>query len=100
MDKNILVLLIGGSGSGQTDPFQLLQQDAARAEATTAGVTAEIVFASGFEQLSLIRRRLRDANAPRLDAVIVEPVSIGSTGLILRDLKDATGCVLLNAWSP
>jgi len=100
MAKNVLVLLIGGSGSGQTDPFQLLQQEAARTEAATAGVTAEIVFASGFEQLSIIRRRLRDASAPPLDAVIVEPVSIGSTGLILKDLKDATGCVLLNAWSP
>jgi len=36
----------------------------------------------------------------RNDAVIVEPGSVASMGLLLKELKGKTGLVLLNAWSP
>jgi ABC-type sugar transport system substrate-binding protein len=100
MSKTLLVVLIGRKETGQVDHFQLLQEEEARAEATTAGVLAEIVFAPGFDHLRVIRKRLTDPAAPRLDAVIVEPASVAATGLILKELKGKAGLVLLNAWTP
>ena len=99
VSETILVVLIGRKETGQTDPYQLLQEEVAEAEGVRAGVRAEIVFAPGFDHLRVIRKRLLDAGAPRLDAVIVEPSSVSSMGLILKELKGKTGLVLLNAWS-
>ncbi len=99
VSQTILVVLIGRKETGQADPYQLLQEEVAEAEAARAAVRAEIVFAPGFDHLRVIRKRLLDAGAPRLDAVIVEPGSVSSMGLILKELKGRTGLVLLNAWS-
>jgi ABC-type sugar transport system substrate-binding protein len=100
MDKTILVVLIGSTDAGQKDRYQLLQEDAARAEGVRGQVAVEIVAAPGFDHLRVIRKRLLDRDAPPLDAVVVEPGSVSSTGLILRELKGKIGLVLLNAWSP
>jgi ABC-type sugar transport system substrate-binding protein len=100
VSETIQVVLLGRKETGQADPYQLLQEEVAVAEAAKAAVTVEIVFAPGFDHLRVIRKRLLDAGAPPLDAVIVEPGSVSSTGLILRELKERTGLVLLNAWSP
>ena len=100
MPKRILVLLVGSADTRETDAYQVLQGESAISEAKSAGVVAEIVFASGFDQLRVIRKRMSDTAAPPLDAVIVEPGSVASTGLILQELKGRARLVLLNAWSP
>jgi ABC-type sugar transport system substrate-binding protein len=100
MGKTLLVVLIGRKETGQVDHFQLLQEEVARAEAQRAGMSAEIVFAPGFDHLRVIRKRLADPAAPRLDAVVVEPASVASAGLILKELKGKSGLVLMNAWTP
>lgn len=100
MGKTVLVVLIGRKETGQVDHFQLLQEQEAVAEATRAKITAEIVFAPGFDHLRVIRKRLTEAGAPPLDAVIVEPASVASTGLILKEVKGKAGLVLMNAWTP
>jgi ABC-type sugar transport system substrate-binding protein len=99
MDRTILVVLTGSSATDQTDHYQLLQEAAARTEASKGGVGVEIVFAPGFDHLGLIRKRLQKS-VPPLDAVVVEPASVSSTALILKELKGRAGLVLLNAWSP
>jgi ABC-type sugar transport system substrate-binding protein len=97
--KTVLVVLVGTQETKQTDAYQLLQEESAASEATAAGIKAEIVFAPGFDHLRVIRKRIGDVSAPAIDAVIVEPGSVTSTGLILKDLKAKAGLVLLNAWS-
>lgn len=99
MPKRILVLLVGSADTKEADAYQVLQEESAISEARSAGVVAEILFAPGFDQLRAIRKRMSDPAAPRLDAVIVEPGSVTSTGLILKELKGRAGLVLLNAWS-
>jgi ABC-type sugar transport system substrate-binding protein len=98
--KTVLVLLVGSADTTEADAYQVLQGESAISEAKSAGVAAEIVFASGFDQLRVIRKRMSDTAAPSLDAVIVEPGSVAATGLILKELKGRAGLVLLNAWSP
>jgi len=98
--KTLLVVLIGRKETGQVDHFQLLQEQEAVSEAQKAKFTAEIVFAPGFDHLRVIRKRLSDPAAPPPDAVIVEPASFASTGLILKELKGKAGLVLLNVWTP
>jgi ABC-type sugar transport system substrate-binding protein len=98
--KTVLVVLIGRKETGQVDHFQLLQEQEAASEAATAKMTAEIVFAPGFDHLRVIRKRLTEPGAKPLDAVIVEPASVASTGLILKELKGKAGLVLMNAWTP
>lgn len=100
MDKRVLVVLVGSADAGQKDAYQLLQEEAARAEGARGRVAVEVVAAPGFDHLRVIRKRLRDGDAPPVDAVVVEPGSVSSTGLILRELRGKTGLVLLNAWSP
>jgi ABC-type sugar transport system substrate-binding protein len=100
LGKTLLVVLIGRKETGQVDHFQLLQEEEAKVEAEKAGMAAEIVFAPGFDHLRVIRKRLADPSAPSLDAVIVEPASVASTGLILKELKGKAGLVLMNAWTP
>ena len=100
MPKRVLVLLVGSADTKETDAYQVLQEESAISEAKSAGVIVEIAFAPGFDQLRVIRKRMSDTAAPPLDAVIVEPGSVTSTALILKELKGRTGLVLLNAWSP
>ncbi len=99
MGKTILLVLTGDPG-GETDHYQVLQEQEARSEAAAAGLRLEIVFATGFDHLRVIRKRLRDPEVPPLDAVIVEPSSVAAAGLLLKQLKGTTGLVLLNAWTP
>lgn len=99
MNKTVLVVLIGSKETGQIDHYQQLQEETARIEAGRLGLTAEIVFAPGFDHLRVIGKRLGEGGAPRVDAVIVEPTSVASTDLLLKELKGKTGLVLLNAWS-
>ena len=63
MPKRILVLLVGGADTKETDAYQVLQEEAATSEAESARVVAEIVFASGFDQLRVIRKRVSDTAA-------------------------------------
>ena len=97
--RTILVVLVGSEGAGEADAYQLLQQDAAHEEARRASLAAEIVLAPGFDHLRVIRRRLLDASAPAVDAVVVEPSSVATMSLLIKELKGRTGLVFVNAWS-
>jgi ABC-type sugar transport system substrate-binding protein len=99
MSKTILLVLTGDPG-GETDHYQVLQEQEARTEAASGGMQLEVVYASGFDHLRVIRKRLREEGAPPLDAVIVEPSTVAAALLLLKQLKGATGLVLLNAWTP
>jgi ABC-type sugar transport system substrate-binding protein len=97
--KTILVVLVGTEGGAEADAYQVLQQETAREEARKAGLTAEVMLAPGFDHLRVVRKRLADTTAPAVDAVVVEPSSVSSMGLLLKELKGKTGLVFLNAWS-
>jgi ABC-type sugar transport system substrate-binding protein len=99
MSKTILLVLTGDP-SGETDHYQVLQEQEAQSEAAAGGLQLEVVFATGFDHLRVIRKRLREEGQPPLDAVIVEPSTISSAVLLLKQLKGTTGLVLLNAWAP
>lgn len=98
MARRILVVLIGASEGAETDHYQLLQEEEARREAARAGIEAEIVLVPGFDHLRAIRGRIRPENA--VDAVIVEPASVSSAELILKELAGRVGLVLLNIEPP
>jgi ABC-type sugar transport system substrate-binding protein len=98
MSKTILLVLTGDAG-GEVDHYQVLQEKEAIREASAASLALEIIHATGFDHLRVIRKRLRDQAAPPIDAVIIEPSSVSATGLLLKQLKGETGFVLLNAWS-
>lgn len=98
MRRSALVVLVGASDGAETDHYQLLQEQDARAEAARAGVDAEIVFAPGFDHLRVIRGRLRGATP--VDAVVVEAASTASAELILKELAGNVGLVLLNLEPP
>jgi ABC-type sugar transport system substrate-binding protein len=100
MPRTILVVLLGNKERGETNHFQLLQESAALDEGKRAGFDVEVVFAPGFDHVRVIRKRLREATAPPVDAVLVEPGSGRSLELILKDLEGSVGLILLNAWSP
>jgi len=99
MARRVLVVLVGTGEGEETDHYQLLQQQEARVEGDRAGVATEVVLAPGFDHLRVIRKRLRATDAPPIDAVVVEPASVSSTGLILKELDGTVGLVLLNIWS-
>jgi ribose transport system substrate-binding protein len=99
LGKTILVVLVGTDDAAQADAYQVLQKETAREEARKAGLAAEVVLAPGFDHLRVVRRRLADATAPPVDAVVVEPSSVSSMGLLLNELKGKKGLVFLNAWS-
>lgn len=99
MARSILIVLVGAPGEAETDHYQLLQEQDARSEAARAGVDAEIVLASGFDHLRVIRGRVRGTGKP-VDAVVVEAASISSTQLILKELAGCVGLVLLNIEPP
>jgi ABC-type sugar transport system substrate-binding protein len=98
--RTVLVLLLGDPQSDQVDHYQHLQAECAEAEAKRAGVSAEILFAPGFDQLRILRQRLADAGAPKIDAVVTEPTSLAALDLMLKNLEGKVGLVLLNIWSP
>ena len=98
--KTILLVLPGSTAAAAVDYYQVLQEETALAEAASLGLSLEVVKAPGFDHLRVIRKRLGDTGAPALDAVVVEPGSLSSTELILKELKGRCGLVLLNAWSP
>lgn len=100
MAKSIFVLLIGNKERGETNDYQLLQEETAFSEGKRVGVDVEVAFAPGFDQLRVLRKRLLDGPTKPLDAVITEPASVSTMDLILRDLKGKTGLLLLNAWGP
>jgi ribose transport system substrate-binding protein len=100
MAKSVFVLLIGNKERGETNDYQLLQEETAFAEGQRLGVDVEVAFAPGFDQLRVLRKRLLDAPSKPFDAVITEPASVATMDLILRDLKGKTGLMLLNAWGP
>jgi ABC-type sugar transport system substrate-binding protein len=97
--RNVLVLLLGTNDGRAADLYQDLQGKTARARGEALGVRVEVVFSSGFGQYRVIRKRLGEAALP-LDAVVTEPATVASMELILKDLKNRTGLVLLNAWDP
>ena len=99
MPKTILVVLIGNKERGETNHYQLLQEQTAIDEGRRAGHAVEVVFAPGFDHLRVIRKRVQEATSVPLDAVLVEPASVSSTDLILRELQGRVGLVLMNAWS-
>ena len=100
MPKSVFVLLIGNKERGETNDYQLLQEETALTEGKRVGVDVEVAFAPGFDQLRVLRKRLLDAPTRPLDGVITEPASVATMDLILRDLRGKTGLVLLNAWGP
>jgi ABC-type sugar transport system substrate-binding protein len=99
VSKTILVVLVGTEGAGEADAYQVLQQEAAREEARRASFTAEVILAPGFDHLRVVRRRLLDASAPPVDAVVIEPSNVATMGLLIKELKGKTGLVFVNAWS-
>jgi ABC-type sugar transport system substrate-binding protein len=100
MPRTVLIVLHGSPDDRQADAYQLLQEEAGREEAKRAGMSAEVLLAPGFDHLRVIRKRLGDPSAPPLDAVVVEPASATSMGLLLKELGGRVGLVFLNAWSP
>ena len=76
MPKTILVVLIGNKERGETNHYQLLQEQTAIDEGRRAGHAVEVVFAPGFDHLRVVRKRLHEATSAPLDAVLVEPASV------------------------
>jgi ABC-type sugar transport system substrate-binding protein len=95
--KRVFVLLIGDADGKAVDPYQILQQQDALAEGRTAGCEVDVAWASSFNQYGIVRKRLA---ASDVDAVVAEPASIATAGLILKGLQGRTGLVLLNIWDP
>lgn len=97
MSRRVLIVLVGGSSEGEVDHYQVMQAEDARRESARLRMAAEIVLAPGFDHLRIVRGRLRGAE---VDAVVVEPVSVSSAQLILKELAGRVGLVLLNSEPP
>lgn len=97
MGKTVFVLLLGNKEGEPADLYQDLQKKEALARADPSGLKIEVACAPGFDQYRILRKRLGDTEAP-VDAVVTEPANASTMGLILKELKGKTGCVLLNAW--
>ena len=97
MAKRVFVLLIGDTDGKAVDLYQHLQEKDALAEGRAAGYEVDVVWATSFDQYGAVRKRLA---ASPVDAVVAEPASIATAGLILKNLQGRTGIVLLNAWDP
>jgi len=98
MAKCVFVLLIGNKERGEINHFQLLQEETARSEGTRLGLEVEVAFAPGFDQLRILKRRLMEAEAKPLDAVVTEPASTSTMDLVLRELQGKVSLVILSAW--
>jgi len=92
----VFVLLPGRKE--ENDHYQLLQEETALAAGARLGLGPEIAWAPAFDQLRTLKKRFLAPDPPA--AVVVEPASQSSMGLILRELRGRAGLVLLNAWSP
>ncbi len=99
MSRNVFVLLLGTIDGAPVDLYQDLQAKAARTMAGAVGIDVEVAFASAFGQYRVLRKRLSDTARP-LDAVIMEPATVVSMDVILKDLQGSAGVVVLNAWDP
>ena len=97
MAKRVFVVLIGDADGKAVDLYQDLQQKDALGQGRAAGYEVEVVWATSFDQYGAVRKRLA---ASPVDAVVAEPASIATAGLILKNLQGRTGIVLLNAWDP
>ena len=95
VSKKVFVVLIGDADGKAVDLYQDLQEKDALAQGRAAGYEVEVVWATSFDQYGAVRKRLA---ASAVDAVVAEPASIATAGLILKDLRGRTGLVLLNAW--
>jgi len=95
MRKKVLVVLIGDADGRPVDLYQEAQGRHAAQEGRTAGVDVEVTWATSFDQYGAVRRRLA---ASPVDAVVAEPASLATAGLVLKNLQGRTGVVLLNAW--
>ena len=95
MSKKVLVVLIGDSDGKPVDLYQEAQGKQASAEGRAGGCDVEVVWATSFDQYGAVRKRLA---ASTVDAVVAEPASLATAGLILKNLQGKTGLVLLNAW--
>jgi ABC-type sugar transport system substrate-binding protein len=99
--KTLFVLLIGTKERGETNDYQLLQEEAAVGAAKRAQMQVEIAFAPGFDHLRVLRKRLSDGGArARVDAVVTEPPSLTTMDLVLKELQGKAGLVLMNSWGP
>ncbi len=95
MSKTVFVLLIGDTDGKPVDLYQVLQEKDALAEGRAAGYRVDVAWATSFDQYGAVRKRLAES---AVDAVVVEPASVTTAGLILKSLQGRTGIVLLNAW--
>jgi ABC-type sugar transport system substrate-binding protein len=98
--KRVFVLLIGNKERGDVNHFQLLQEQTAVAEGGRLDYDIEVSFAPGFDQLRTLKRRLLDATAASLDAVVTEPANTATMEMILGELKGKLSLVILSAWGP
>jgi len=95
--KTIFVLLIGDHDGQPVDLYQRLQEKDAAQAARAAGFEVNVAWATSFDQYGIVRKHLAAAT---VDAVIVEPASVATAALILKDLQGRAGAglVLLNVW--
>ena len=93
----MFVLLIGDTEGKAVDLYQVLQEKDALAEGRAAGYEVDVAWATSFDQYGAARKRLA---ASPVDAVVAEPASVATAGLILKNLQGQTGIVLLNVWDP
>jgi hypothetical protein len=95
MSKKVLVLLIGDADGKPVDLYQEAQGKQAASEGRAAGYDVEVTWATSFDQYGAVRKRLA---ASPVDAVVAEPASLATAGLVLKNLQGKTGVILLNAW--
>ena len=97
MAKSVFVLLIGDADGKAVDLYQVLQGKDALEAGRTAGYAVDVAWATSFDQYGVVRKRLA---ASPVDAVVAEPASVATAGLILKNLRGKAGLVLLNVWDP
>jgi ABC-type sugar transport system substrate-binding protein len=97
MARKVFVLLIGDTDGKPVDLYQVLQEKDALAQGRPAGCEVDVAWATAFGQYGAVRRRLA---ASPVDAVVAEPASVATAGLILKNLQGRAGLVLLNVWDP
>jgi ABC-type sugar transport system substrate-binding protein len=95
MNETVLVVLPGRPE--EHDHYQMLQEETALAAGRRHGLQVEVAFAPAFDQLRVVKKRLLGPGP--VDAVVIEPSSLSTTDLLLKELRGRTGLVLLNAWS-
>lgn len=89
------MVLIGDADGKPVDLYQRLQEKDARQAARAAELDLDVAWATSFDQFGVVRKRLA---ASAVDAVVAEPASVATAGLILKDLRERAGLVLLNVW--